>query len=577
MQIQAYQFIKYDKNTSIKNIEKVLNSGAVICFDFEDGILNPLNMDMSAPLKEEARKQFIRLYSLIHNSFASARIGIRINNLFTSDFAKDLFVTGGKSIDTIFLPKIEQPSDVKLIIKYLNECKVEYKNLIPIIETKIGLKNLERILQTNQRPGKIAFGHCDYNLDIDAYPFYHQDSWEYWKWISSFISVGCKYEVQIINSPYLHIENEEFFSSMLDYIATKKSHFSGQVTLTTRQSELCNYRIAFNKNFKDYLDNRNKIAVDKKFALDLVAEFESNNKLKGLSKSKERLISLQEFKASKRFIHDNREIIEICFVGGCFPVQHNILFEDLFHRKLKKSVEDGSNNKLNINIIRYERFNTLLDKIQTLTNQKDLDLIVFHVRPEPYLRLIKCIYKYIDDKGKFRWSMNLPYFNLLKPEKHDIYDLGRVYNVNSKPKHTIFHKLLISTNYVLGTLIGNKRYALRSYLKTTNTIINYCLNNNISYIILGPNRRTGNCLEPSLCKALDLFISKRIGKQHYICGFENDNTQMMNQENGIHVTQAYHDLIAEKLYKMISDKRLLNLTKRTLSGRQSLSRFVVNH
>ena len=65
MQIQAYQFIKYNKNTLIEHLEKVHKSGAVICFDFEDGISNPLEMEMSASLKDDARDLFNKLYSQI--------------------------------------------------------------------------------------------------------------------------------------------------------------------------------------------------------------------------------------------------------------------------------------------------------------------------------------------------------------------------------------------------------------------------------------------------------------------------------------------------------------------------------
>jgi len=59
MKIQPYQFVKYDKNTSIEHIEKVHQTGAVVCFDFEDGIVNPLETDMSATLKEEAREYLV--------------------------------------------------------------------------------------------------------------------------------------------------------------------------------------------------------------------------------------------------------------------------------------------------------------------------------------------------------------------------------------------------------------------------------------------------------------------------------------------------------------------------------------
>ena len=60
-----------------------------------------------------------------------------------------------------------------------------------------------------------------------------------------------------------------------------------------------------------------------------------------------------------------------------------------------------------------------------------------------------------------------------------------------------------------------------------------------------------------------IYISSKVDKQNYIIGYENDKIRKMNQENGIHATQDYHDLIAEKLYKTIVDKKLLSLTKKT--------------
>ncbi len=560
MQIQAYQFIKYNENTLIEHIEKVHKTGAVICFDFEDGILNPIAMDMTSSLKEKARVHFNTLYYSIYNFNKDIKVGIRLNNIKTSHFEKDLIKIKGKTFDSIFIPKIEQSDEIQLILGKLNEFKVDCKNLIPIIESKKGFENLANILQSNQKLSKIAFGHCDYNLDIDSYPFFHQDSWEYWKWVTAIITTLEKKGIQLINSPYLNTDNETFFCSMLDYITTKKNHFCGQVTLSTRQSELCRLRKPSDKNFTKNLENKNKISVNKNLALELVNEFEANNKMKGLSKFNNKFISLQEYLASKKFISDTRFINEICFVGGCFPVQHNVVFEDLFHQKLRRKIEDDFKNKLNVNIIRYERFSTVLDKIKSLADSKKLDLIVFHVRPEPYLRLIKLFYKYIDNKGKLKWSLNLPYLNILNPEKYEMLDLRRIFHVNVKQRKSVFYKFLISCNYIFGSIIGNKHYALKSYYRTVKGIIDFCNSNNLKYIILGPNRRNNNHLEPSLCRDLDLFISNRIDKQIYICGYEKDKIKKMNLENGIHVTQDYHDLISEKLYKTIINNKLLSST-----------------
>jgi len=38
--LQAYQFIQYNHLTTLENLKKVYETGAIICFDFEDGILN---------------------------------------------------------------------------------------------------------------------------------------------------------------------------------------------------------------------------------------------------------------------------------------------------------------------------------------------------------------------------------------------------------------------------------------------------------------------------------------------------------------------------------------------------------
>jgi len=569
MQIQAYQFIKYNENTSIEYIEKVHKTGAVICFDFEDGIINPLEMDMTSSLKEKARVHFNTLYSLIYNFNKYIKVGIRLNNVKTSDFEKDLIKIKGKIFDSIFIPKIEQSYEIQLVLDKLNEFKIDYKNLIPIIESKKGFKNLENILQSNQNLSKIAFGHCDYNLDINSYPFFHQDSWEYWKWITVINATIEKKGIQLINSPFLNTDNETFFCSMLDYITAKKNYFCGQVTLSTRQSELCTSRKFSDKNFSKNIENKNNISVDKNFALGLINEFETNNKLKGLSKSKNNFISLQEYLASKKFISDTRFINEMCFIGGCFPVQHNVVFEDLFHQKLRRKIENTFTNQLNVNIIRYERLSNVLDKLGILAGSKNLDLIVFHVRPEPYLRLIKLLYKYIDNKGKLKWSLNLPSINLLYPEKYDMLDLSRIFHVEIKQRKSVFHNFLLSCNYIFGNMIGNKHFALKSYNRTVKGIVDFCNSNSIKYIILGPNRRNNNHLEPSFCRDLDLYITNRIDKKNYICGYEYDKIRKMNQENGIHVTQDYHDLIAEKLYKTIVDNKLLSPTSGIVNCRCS--------
>lgn len=551
MKIQAYQFIKYNNSTLKEHLEKVNRTEAVICFDFEDGVINPLEMESTAANKEKAREQFVRLFSLIQDLATNTKVGVRINHCNSAEFEKDLLVMTDKCFDSIFIPKIENSEDIQYVTKKLDEYRIRYDNLIPILESHQGLINLETILQANPMIRTIGFGHCDYNLSIGVYPFFHQDSWEYWKWVAELESIIDKYNVLLINSAFLSFNNEDLFCSMLDYISNTKICFQGQFTLTNRQSELCNCPKTTTKKFRRLLENMNLISADKQMALNLVRDFEINNQGKALSKCENKFISLQEYLAAKKLITEQSPSKEMCFIGGCFPVQHDLMYENLFHQTLKREIETNSENKLNINIIRYERFATLLDKIDKLANQKKLDLIIFHIRPEPYLRLVKLLYKYLDDKGKLKWSLNFPGCGIVKSEEYDMLDLGRIFHIQTRRDKSLFRRCLISCNYFLGKLIGNQAFALKSYWETTSKIIDYCEKKNIKYIILGPNRRSNNTLEPILCKKLDLFFSTKMNLNYYVSGFENDNKAKMNKSNGIHVTQEYHDLIANKLYRTI--------------------------
>ena len=557
MQIQAYQFVKYDEHTTIEQIERVHDTGAVVCFDFEDGMINPLALEESATIKARARSVFFGLYAALLASGKHIKIGVRVNHHNTPHLEHDLLALAGKSFDAVFLPKTECTDDMNHFLKSFKDYKIGFKYLIPIVESKQGMENLQTILQASPMVRIVAFGHCDYNLDIGAYPFFHQDSLEYWKWINALKAGKGNADVQIINSPILDTGDEAFFCKILSYIANCGQQFYGQVTLTTRQSVLCN-EIAISKgNFIKSLHNRHKIAVDKSVAWKLTEEFESSNKQKGLTRNKQKFISLQEYLASKKFLSDTRPVFEFCFVGGCFPVQNDIVYENLFHQLLKRNIEQTHDIKFSVNIIRYESFGTVTDKLKAFSSQKNPDLVVFHVRPEPYLRLVKLLYKYVDHQGVKHWSFNLPFLNILKSEKYDMLDAGRIYQVNNIQRKSILHHLLISFNYLAGCLIGNKHFALKKYLQTVHSILDYCNENDIYCLVLGPNRRNNNLLEPALCRELDQYFANNTAEQTYVRGYDTEIKIQMNQKYGIYATLDYQKFAATKLYKAIFAQYIL--------------------
>src|SRR4051812_29472807 len=101
--------------------------------------------------------------------------------------------------------------------------------------------------------------------------------------------------------------------------------------------------------------------------------------------------------------------MKIAIVGGCFTDQHNIPFNRLYHQTLKKNVEENGND-IEIRTLRYERISKSLEKIDRLHNEYHFDLLVFHLRTEPLMRMTKFYYKYFDNKGKLCHAINFPLF-----------------------------------------------------------------------------------------------------------------------------------------------------------------------
>jgi len=558
--MKIYQFIKYNRETSVHHIKNYGNDNLIICFDFEDGIKNGLNENLSIIQKEKYRDYYIKTLAKFnkHN-----KIGIRINTKDYNELGKDLIINKNKFIHSVFLPKIENSKELIDIINLIGKNKIGYKELIPVIENKTGLEHIEEIIKV---PGikDVAFGHCDYNLSINAFPFFHHNSYEYWKWVNKIVAATNKEKVCFINSPYLSNNNHTFYSSMLEHLKTISNNNFGQITLTNTHTDICINQSNYQKvKFNKLLNNRLRLYASGDYVKNMVKSYERNNKGLGLSRNNEKIISYQEYILAKKIVTENKnKTLNLAFAGGCFPVQHNILYEDIFLVKSKRYIEKTFKINLNINIIRYERFIGLTDKITNLNKSENIDILILSVRPEPFLRLIKLYYKYVNNKGKVKKSLNIPLLNIINPEKYDYLTLGRLYDYNIKQKKSFLHNFMITLNYLTGTITGNLRYAKTKYIELIKEVEKYCNKNKIEFILLGPNLRNNNKAEPFFCRKLDNELKKHFPEKMIINGLDTvyKNKTVFNK-NGIHVNELYHDMTAKRINNKLTE--LLNPSTQT--------------
>jgi len=295
-----YQFINidgYKTNDVISFVKNINGLGATVCFDLEDSIKNSYVLKQ----KENIIK-FIRKSNKYDYKF---NLGIRINNLKSKKFIRDLdflkLFNKHLPIESIFIPKIKELSDIEIVISKLQKNNITYTEVIPIIETKNGLDNIIKIGEaSNELFNKIAFGHCDYNFDNNIFPFYHQNHKKYWIWINKITAAIEPFGKSFINSPLLFLNNDILFAMMLTKLDSICKNQFGQISLTLHQTKLCS------KNGPKFsLEPAFYNTDKKKCALNLIANYKKNkynNKSFAIEPSNRYLISPQEFKAAKNYL-----------------------------------------------------------------------------------------------------------------------------------------------------------------------------------------------------------------------------------------------------------------------------------
>ncbi len=556
--MRTYHFIKYDANTSLDNLLVNSNCQTTICFDFEDSIQDCIEPSNTDALKENHRKHFKSIID--KNQLNQYKIGVRINPIDSKDFQLDIqLLYEIDFVSVLFLPKVSQSIQLQNLEDELNEIGLSYDEIIPVIETKNGMDNLDEILSfKSQKISGIAFGHCDFNLDCQFYPFYHQDSREYWTWVAKIYQNSNTRNLRLINSPFLELNDFVAFKNVLATLYAIGGENLGQITLSKEQTDICNL---FSENQKHSsapkLSNRLDQRVPDSYAKKFIESFQQNNRKKGFAINGNKVIlSPQEYLASLHFQQKkNYPEINFTFVGGCFAVQSNITFENLFHQVLKRQIENEKEVIFNVNSIRYERFKNCTSKISTYNSNHPIDILVFSIRPEPFLRLVKFYFKYFDsESGENKGSFNIPSLNKLNPEKHDLLTLSSAFTVQELTRRSKFYNILIDLNYSVGWFFGNNRHAQRNYLKLVNEVIDFCQNNKIKLIILGPPMRNNTLLEGILSKRLGRFMKKKllIPKENFVDGSDQTaDGELLFKNNGIFATEKYHALIASRILEKL--------------------------
>lgn len=195
--------------SSMSMVEKAADSPADVVFlDLEDAV--------APPEKAQARRNAITALNEIDWAAKGKTVSVRINGLDTEYMYRDVvdvMEQAGDKLDTILVPKVGVPADLYMVEALCNQieqaCGLTRKvGLEALIETALGMANVEAIAQFGGRLEALHFGVADYAASLRARtvnigglnPDYPGDQWHA---ALSRMIVACRaYGLRALDGPF---------------------------------------------------------------------------------------------------------------------------------------------------------------------------------------------------------------------------------------------------------------------------------------------------------------------------------------------------------------------------------------
>jgi citrate lyase subunit beta/citryl-CoA lyase len=190
-------------------IDKAAQGPADFVFlDLEDAV--------APPEKEQARKNVIQALNDIDWAGKGKTVSVRINGLDTHYMYRDVvdvMEQAGDRLHTILVPKVGVPADLYMVEAMVNQVEIAkgYRSKVmleALIETALGMANVEAIAQFGGRLEALHFGVADFAASMRARtvnigglnPDYPGDQWH--AAIARMVTACRAYGLRAIDGPF---------------------------------------------------------------------------------------------------------------------------------------------------------------------------------------------------------------------------------------------------------------------------------------------------------------------------------------------------------------------------------------
>jgi citrate lyase subunit beta/citryl-CoA lyase len=215
-----------------RKVEKVFAAGAdAVILDLEDAV--PVSE------KEQTRELVVAAMQRPRTALGY----VRINGVGTRWCMGDLEAVVGPWLDGIVVPKVESPDQLRLISEKISDAERRFGipggsiDLMPIVETALGVESARDIAAAGPRVRRLAFGGGDYTteLDIDWTADEHELSYARARLTHGSRIAGIEPPIDTV---CMQVKDRERFR--LSALNGRRAGFAGKLCIHPDQVAICN-------------------------------------------------------------------------------------------------------------------------------------------------------------------------------------------------------------------------------------------------------------------------------------------------------------------------------------------------
>jgi citrate lyase beta subunit len=226
-------------------IRQVKGIETTIVLDLEDSLWDVADPEQTKTLKAGARRDLLELAKTHPDLFQGFKIGARINKTTTPEFSADVAALAEIArmlpLSVLVPTKIESAQELLQCRQALDEKRVTYEAIVPIVETRAGMAHLPEIISAAAQieAPAIIYGHYDYCLSAELWPFPEYDETNFWDLAEPFITAVEAAGLSYVHPPLFSMYADDLFLGVLEELSRKCRLPWGMLTFGPRQTRLC--------------------------------------------------------------------------------------------------------------------------------------------------------------------------------------------------------------------------------------------------------------------------------------------------------------------------------------------------